>query len=153
MKIALGCDHAGYKLKEKVKELLQSWGYQLTDFGTNSTESVDYPDYALKVAKAVASGEVERGIVVCWTGNGVNITANKVDGVRSTIAFNPEMAQLARAHNNSNVLALSSKFLNMSYLEDILKEWLDTKFDGGRHLRRLAKIPHSGMKDEENKGE
>ncbi len=147
MKIAIGCDHAGFELKEEVKEILESWRHEVTDFGTDSKESVDYSDYALKVAEAVAVDIVERGVVICWTGNGVNMTANKVDGVRSAIALNPDMAFLARAHNNSNVLALASKYLKLSELEDILKVWLDTEFEGGRHLRRLAKIPHSGMKE------
>jgi len=145
MKIAIGCDHAGFDLKEKVKAILQSWGHELTDVGTDSVESVDYSDYALKAAQMVASGEADRGVVICWTGNGVSMTANKVDGIRATIALNPDMAFLARAHNNSNVLALASKYIDWNQLEEILKVWLETEFEGGRHLRRLAKIPHSGM--------
>ena len=147
MKIALGCDHAGFELKEEVKAILKSWRHEVTDFGTDSKESVDYSDYALKVAEAVAVGIVDRGIVICWTGNGVNITANKVEGIRSALALNPDMAHLARAHNNSNVLALASKYLKLSELEDILKVWLETEFEGGRHLRRLAKIPNSGIRE------
>jgi ribose 5-phosphate isomerase B len=149
MTIAIGADHAGYELKEKVKALLTSWGHDVVDFGTNSTESVDYSDYAIQVAETVAEGRAERGIAVCYTGNGVSMAANKVDGVRATLALNPEMARLARAHNNSNVLTLSSKFMEEGALEDILKVWLETKFDGGRHLRRLAKIPHSGMSEKQ----
>ncbi|OEU63412.1 MAG: ribose 5-phosphate isomerase B [Desulfobacterales bacterium PC51MH44] len=145
MKIAIGCDHAGFELKEKVKAILQSWGHDLTDCGTNSKESVDYSDFALKVAEMVAAGEAEKGVVICWTGNGVSMTANKVNGIRATIALNPDMAQLSRAHNNSNVLALASKYLENDKLEEILKVWLETEFEGGRHLRRLAKIPHSGI--------
>ena len=147
MTIAIGADHAGYELKEKVKALLKSWGHEVLDFGTDSTESVDYPDYAIQVAETVAEGRAERGIAVCYTGNGVSMVANKIDGIRATLALNPEMARLARAHNNSNVLALSSKFMEESALGDILKVWLETEFDGGRHLRRLAKIPHSGMSE------
>jgi ribose 5-phosphate isomerase B len=153
MKIAIGSDHAGFALKEKVKALLQSWKHDVKDFGTDSTESVDYPDYALKVAEAVALGWVERGIAICWTGNGVSMAANKVDGVRATMALNPDMARLARAHNNSNVLALSSKYINENELEEILKVWLETEFEGGRHLRRLAKIPKAGMSEKPSKGE
>ncbi|MEZ5359480.1 MAG: ribose 5-phosphate isomerase B [Candidatus Zixiibacteriota bacterium] len=145
MKIAIGSDHAGFEMKEKVKTLLESWGHTVTDFGTYSTESVDYSDFALKVGEAVSTGIVDRGVAVCWTGNGVTITTNKVDGVRATIALNTEMAMLARAHNNSNVLTLASKYVDASELGDILKAWLETKFEGGRHTRRLAKIPHSGM--------
>ena len=149
MRIAIGADHAGYDLKEKVKALLTSWGHEVVDFGTDSLESVDYPDYAIQVAETVAEGRAERGIAVCCTGNGVSMAANKIDGVRATLALNPEMARLARAHNNSNVLTLSSKFMVESALEDILKAWLETKFDGGRHLRRLAKIPRSGMSEKQ----
>lgn len=145
MRIALGADHAGFELKEKVKALLQAWGHDIIDYGTDSKESVDYPDYALQAAKAVAGGTVERAIVVCWTGNGVCISANKIDGVRAAMGLNPDMAMLARAHNNSNVLALSSKYIESEKLQEILKVWLETEFEGGRHLRRLAKIPHSGM--------
>ena len=149
MRIAIGADHAGYDLKEKVKALLTSWGHEVVDFGTDSLESVDYPDYAIQVAETVAEGRAERGIAVCCTGNGVSMAANKIDGVRATLALNPEMARLGRAHNNSNVLTLSSKFMAESALEDILKVWLETKFDGGRHLRRLAKIPRSGMSEKQ----
>jgi ribose 5-phosphate isomerase B len=148
MKIAIGCDHAGFELKQKVKVTLQLWGHDLIDFGTNSNESVDYSDFALKVADMVAAGEAERGIVICWTGNGVSITANKVNGIRSAIALNTDMARLSRAHNNSNVLALASKYIKIDELEDILKVWLETEFEGGRHLRRLAKIPHSGISED-----
>ena len=145
MKLAIGCDHAGYELKEKVKAILKGWGHELIDYGTNSKDSVDYPDFALKVAQAVAGKEVERGIAICWTGNGVSITTNKIEGVRATLALNPDMAMLARAHNDSNILTLASKYLDQSLLEEILKVWLDTEFEGGRHQRRLAKIPGSGL--------
>lgn len=145
MKIALGSDHAGYDLKEKVKTILASLGHDVTDFGTDSKESCDYSDFALKVARAVASGEVERGVAICWTGNGVTITANKVKGIRATLAINPEMARLAREHNDSNVLTLPSKYLNSNDIEEIIKVWLESKFEGGRHRRRLAKIPDSGI--------
>ena len=145
MKIAIGSDHAGFELKEKVKVILKALGNEIIDYGTDSTDSVDYSDFGLQVAKAVASGEVDRGVTVCWTGNGMNIVANKVDGIRATIAINPDMAMLARAHNNSNVLTLASKYTDNSQLEEILKAWLETGYDGGRHTRRLAKIPGAGM--------
>ena len=147
MKIALGSDHAGFELKEKVKAILEGWGHTVVDFGTDSTASVDYSDFALKVARAVAEKATERGIAICWTGNGMTISANKVDGIRATLALNSDMAHLARAHNNSNVLTLASKYINQNELEAILKEWLETAFEGGRHSRRLAKIPHSGMSE------
>jgi len=148
MKISIGSDHAGFELKEQVKKLLTSWGHEVIDFGTDSTESVDYSDFALKVARSVADHEVDRGVAVCWTGNGVSITANKVEGIRATLAINPDMAMLGRAHNNSNVLTLSSKYIEKGKLEEILKVWLDTAFEGGRHTRRLSKIPGSGMSPE-----
>ena len=148
MKIAIGCDHAGFDLKEKVKAILQLWGHEVSDFGTDSKESVDYSDFALKVAETVAAGKAERGVVICWTGNGVSMTANKVDGIRAAMALNPDMAYLARAHNNSNILALGSKYIDWSRLDEILKIWLETEFEGGRHLRRLVKIPLSGMTNE-----
>lgn len=147
MKISIGSDHAGYELKEKVKATLQKLGHEVVDFGTDSLESVDYSDYALKVARAVARGECDRGVAVCWTGNGVTIAANKVNGIRATLALSPDMAFLARAHNNSNVLTLASKYLDDGLLLEIIKVWLETDFEGGRHLRRMARIPNSGMSE------
>lgn len=141
MKVALGADHRGYDFKEKIKAYLKKLGIEVTDFGTNSSEkSVDYPDYGLKVAHAVADHKVDYGIAICWTGNGMNIAANKVRGVRSGLALNPEMAMLTRAHNNANVLALSGKYTPENQLDEIVKTFLDTKFEGGRHERRVEEI-------------
>jgi ribose 5-phosphate isomerase B len=140
MKIAVGSDHAGYKMKEKVKEILKSRGIEVVDFGTNSEKSVDYPDYGLKVARAVAKGEVKYGITVCWTGNGMNMAANKVKGIRAGMALNPDMAFLTRSHNNANVLTLASKYIPEDLLEDIIRNFLETPFEGGRHERRVEKI-------------
>jgi len=140
MKIAVGADHKGFAFKQKVKEILQRLGHEVLDFGTDSTESVDYPDYGLKVAEAVARGEVDYGITVCWSGNGMNIAANKVKGIRAGLALNPEMAHLTRLHNNANVLTLSSKFTPEHQLEQIVKAFLETEYEGGRHERRLEKI-------------
>ncbi len=140
MKIALGADHKGYQFKEKVKAYLLRLGHQVTDFGTNGEQSVDYPDFALKVARAVSNHDVDRGITVCWTGNGMNIAANKVRGVRSGLALNPEMAQLTRQHNDANVLALSSKYTPEDQLEETVRLFLETPFEGGRHVARVAKI-------------
>jgi len=109
VKIAVGCDHRGIDLKDKVKRILTNLGHEVEDFGTNSEQSVDYPDFGLKVARAVASGEANYGITVCWTGNGMNIVANKVKGIRAGLALNKEMAHLTRLHNNANVLTLSQK--------------------------------------------
>jgi len=140
MKIAIGCDHAGLEFKEKVKKILTSWGHEVTDFGTNSKDSVDYPDYGLKVAHAVANGDVERGVTICWTGNGMNMAANKVHGIRAGMALNAEMAMLTRSHNDANVLTLAQKYTPVDQLEEILKNFIETKFEGGRHVNRINKI-------------
>lgn len=140
MTIAIGSDHAGYDLKEKVKTILQNLGQGVLDYGTHDRDSVDYPDYAFKVANAVVSGEVNRGVAVCKTGNGMTIATNKVKGIRATLCLSKEMAYYARFHNDSNLLTLSQKFTDANELEDILKTWLDTEFEGGRHIPRLEKI-------------
>jgi ribose 5-phosphate isomerase B len=140
MKIAVGSDHAGLEMKNEVKAILQSFGHKVVDFGTDSKDSVDYPDYGLKVARAVASGEADRGVAVCWTGNGMTIVANKVKGIRATLCLNKDMAYYARFHNDSNVLTLSQKYIAEKDLESIVKTWLETPFEGGRHEARLRKI-------------
>jgi ribose 5-phosphate isomerase B len=140
MKIALGADHKGYPYKEKVKRFLQEKGHQVLDFGTFSEESVDYPDFALKVAEAVSKGEAERGILFCWSGIGMSISANKVKGIRAALCLNEEMAKLSRQHNDSNVLSLSAKFIREEELLKIVEVWLNTPFEEGRHQRRLDKI-------------
>jgi ribose 5-phosphate isomerase B len=140
MKIALGADHKGYPYKEKVKRFLQEKGHQVLDFGTFSEESVDYPDFALKVAEAVSKGEAERGVLFCWSGIGMSISANKVKGIRAALCLNEEMAKLSRQHNDSNVLSLSAKFIREEELLKIVEVWLNTPFEGGRHQRRLDKI-------------
>jgi len=140
MKVAVGSDHAGYKMKEKVKRILRDLKIEVVDFGTDSEESVDYPDFGLKVARAVAKGEVKYGITVCWTGNGMNMTANKIKGVLAGMALNPEMAYLTRSHNDANVLTLASKYTPEDQLEEIIKNFLETPFEGGRHTRRVEKI-------------
>lgn len=140
MKIALGADHKGFRYKEKVKEFLKEKGYQVKDFGTLYEESVDYPDYGLKVAKAVSVGEAERGILFCWTGIGMCIAANKVKKVRAALCLNEEMAKLTREHNDSNVLCLSAKFTPEDAVLKIVDLWLNTPFEGGRHQRRVDKI-------------
>lgn len=140
MTIAVGCDHAGLEMKEKVRQILREMAVGVVDYGTNSADSVDYSDYALKVAHAVADQEVDRGVLVCKTGNGMTIAANKVRGIRATLCLNKEMAFYARAHNDSNVLTLSQSYTDESQLKDILKTWFETQFEGGRHIRRLDKI-------------
>lgn len=140
MKVAIGADHAGFEEKEKVKKVLDKIGVEYVDYGTNSPESVDYPDYAKKVGEAVAKGDVEQGILVCGSGTGMAISANKVHGVRAAVAWNEDIARLAREHNNANVLALAGRFVSDEENEKILKAWFDAEFEGGRHARRVGKI-------------
>jgi ribose 5-phosphate isomerase B len=138
--IALGADHAGFEHKEKIKELLTSMGLPYKDFGTTSAESTDYPDYAHSVAQAVGSGEAEFGILVCGTGIGMSITANKHRGVRASNVESVDAARLARQHNNANVLALGARLTPWDKAQAIIKAFLSTRFEGGRHQRRVDKI-------------
>lgn len=140
MRIAIGSDHAGFKLKEELLEQLRGQGRTVEDKGTFGPESTDYPDFAHAVAREVAAGQVERGIVICGSGNGVNITANKHAGVRSALAWTAEIAKLARQHNNANVLALPARFISAQEALAITQAFLDTPFEGGRHQRRVAAI-------------
>ena len=140
MKIAIASDHAGLEFKDKIKSILTKLGHEVLDMGTNGKDSVDYPDYGLKAARLVAAGQAERGVTVCWTGNGMNIAVNKVKGIRSGLAINKDMAYLTRFHNDANMLALSQKFTPPADLESILKTFLETPFEGGRHQRRIQKI-------------
>jgi ribose 5-phosphate isomerase B len=140
VKIALGADHRGFALKENLRAFLQKAGYQTVDLGTESEESVDYPDFAMRVGQAVASGQADQGIAVCWSGNGMMIAANKVKGVRAALALNPEMAQLAREHNDANILTLAAKYVSAAEAMKIVEAWLKTSFAGGRHTRRVEKI-------------
>lgn len=146
MKLALGSDHAGLEFRLKVKGILERMGHEVVDFGTHSKDSCDYPDFGLKVAHAVVDGEVDYGVNVCWTGNGMQMAANKVRGARAGLALNPEMAYYARLHNNANVLTLAQKYTPEDKLEEILKTFLQTEFEGGRHDRRVQK-----MMDEEGR--
>lgn len=140
MKIAIACDHGGLNLKNEVKKYLEANGYEVMDFGTDSTASCDYPDYALPAAEAVASGECERGIVICSTGIGVSIVANKVPGVRCAHCHDSYCAEFTRLHNNSNILALGEKVVGVGYALKIVETFLKTEFEGGRHQRRVDKI-------------
>ncbi len=140
MKVAIGADHRGFFLKEKVKSYLIRLGHSVLDEGTFSGERVDYPDYAFKVARRVASGQAQRGILICATGIGMSIAANKVDGVRAALCLNPKMARLSREHNNANVLCLGADFLLFPQAQRIIRVWLSTRFAGGRHTRRLKMI-------------
>ena len=141
MKIAVACDHGAYEYKEMIKEMLLSQGHEVVDFGTDSTASMDYPDTALPCAKAVASGECERGIVMCGTGIGVSITANKVKGIRCALLDNPMSARLTREHNDTNMMALGAAVTGEMLALEIVDVWLDTAFSGvERHQRRIDKM-------------
>jgi ribose 5-phosphate isomerase B len=138
--VILGSDHAGFDLKEKLKKALERLGVPYEDVGTHSTESVDYPDFAHRVAEAVEKGRYTRGIVVCGTGIGVSMAANRHPGVRAAVAYDEETARLSREHNDANVLALGGRSLDHGLAERILEVWLKTPFAGGRHARRVEKI-------------
>lgn len=140
MEIALGADHAGFALKEKVRQELLRLGHRVQDVGTNSAESVDYPDYAFEVARRVSAGQAQRGILVCGTGVGMAIAANKLPGVRAASVFDPAAARLSREHNDANVLALGARLLEEARALETLRVWLETEFAGGHHQRRLQKI-------------
>lgn len=141
MRIAIGSDHAGYDQKARLAQFLAEQGHQVTDYGTsNAEESVDYPDFALAVARAVAQGEADFGVLVCGTGIGMAMAANKVSGVRAANVTDPEFARLAREHNDANVLTLSARFVPMEVNEQIVDAFFGTPFGGGRHVGRVAKI-------------
>jgi len=140
MRIAIAADHAGYEEKERLKPVLDSLGIQYEDLGTQSTESVDYPDFAQKVAEEVAGGHVDQGLLVCGSGTGMAIAANKVPGVRAAVAWNEEIARLAREHNDANILSLAARFTPFDELVKIVRAWFAASFDGGRHGRRVEKI-------------
>ena len=137
MKIAIGCDHAGYPLKVAVEDKLLKEGYGIMDVGTESTESVDYPIYGKSVGRAVASGLADRGIVICGSGIGISIAANKVKGVRCALCTSVEMAEMSRRHNDANVLAMGAMMIEQDLAFEIVDKWLATDFEGGKHLRRI----------------
>lgn len=140
MRIYIGADHAGFELKEHVWDTLVAQGHEVTDVGTNGEESVDYPDYAGEVARAVAGGAADFGVLVCGTGLGMAIAANKVPGVRAVQISDPEMARMARLHNNANVVTFAGRYLPPAAADAILDVFLNTEYEGGRHQRRIDKI-------------
>lgn len=140
MKIAIAADHGGYTLKESVKRKLESMGLDYHDFGTHSEESVDYPDYGILVAEGVARGEYERGILICGTGLGMSIVANKVPGIRCALLHDTFSAKATREHNDTNVMAMGARVIGPGLADDIVELWLTTEFAGGRHAQRLDKI-------------
>jgi len=140
-KIAIGCDHPGFEMKEELKKFLLEMGYEYKDFGTHSSESTDYPIYARAVAEAVASGECDKGIVICGTGIGISIAANKVPGIRAAACYNTDMARISREHNDANVLALGARITAIPFAMDIVRIWLEMEFSHGeRHIRRIKRI-------------
>ncbi len=140
-KIAFACDHAGYKTKQFLIKKLKERGYNITDFGTFSEKSVDYPDFAHPMAKAVEDGDFDLGISLCGSGNGINMTANKHQRIRSALCWNVEISKLARLHNNANICALPARFVSENEASEIVDVFLNTEFEGGRHQRRIEKIP------------
>ena len=140
MRIAIGSDHAGFAYKEMIRLTLERQGHVVRDFGTTSVEPVDYPIYIRPVAESIARGEYDRGIVLGGSGNGEAMVANRVRGVRCAVCWNLESARLARAHNDSNVLALGQRLIPRDEVLEIVRVWLETPFDGGRHARRIAEI-------------
>jgi ribose 5-phosphate isomerase B len=140
MKIAIGSDHRGYEVKRRIVSLLARLGHEVIDAGPSSSDSVDYPDFAFEVAKAVSSGKVDRGILICGTGIGMCIAANKVPGVRAAPCHDSITAEMSRRHNNSNILCLSADLLGAELVDRMVRIWLETEFEGGRHARRVDKI-------------
>lgn len=140
MIIPIASDHAGYKAKEIVKQILEEMDHMPVDFGTHSEDSVDYPDFAVQVAHKVDIGENDRGILVCGSGQGMCMTANKYQNVRAALAYNKESAELTKQHNDANILCLPGRELSKEQLEEIVRIWLNSSFEGGRHERRINKI-------------
>lgn len=138
--IGIASDHAGYEMKSMVKEYLKEKGFEVKDYGTHSSESTDYADYAHPLGDAISRGEITRAIAFCGSGNGINITLNRHAGVRSAYSWNPEIARLGRAHNDANVCAMPARFLSPEQVKEIVDVFLTTKFEGGRHQRRIDKI-------------
>jgi ribose 5-phosphate isomerase B len=143
-RIPIASDHAGFELKQKLSKALTALGYDVEDLGTNSEASTDYPDFAHPLAEKVESGDVKRGVLMCGTGLGMSYAANRHHGVRAAVAWTPEIAALARQHNDANVLVLPARFVSEDDALAILKTWLDTPFEGGRHQKRVSKIEDTG---------
>lgn len=140
MKISIGADHAGWKAKENLKRLLEGWGHQVVDMGTHGDESVDYPDFAFKAAEAVQKKQCDRGILICSTGVGMSMAANKIPGVRAALCQDPVTAEFSRRHNDANVLCLGARVIPQETMAKLVEIWLTTPFEGGRHGRRIEKI-------------
>lgn len=140
MKLALGGDHAGYEYKKEIASLLEKAGHEVKDFGPFSTDSCDYPDYVHPVANAIEAGDVDLGVVICGSGNGVAMTVNKHQEIRCALAWKVELAQLARSHNDANIISIPARYVTLDEAKDIVKTFMDTDFEGGRHQNRVSKI-------------
>ena len=140
MKIAIGCDHAGFELKTKIVDFLKEKGHHIEDFGCFSTESVDYPDFAHPTCLSIENAQNELGILICGSGNGISMAANKHQGIRAALSWTEEIAEMARLHNNANVLSLPARFISEQTALNIVNVFLSTEFEGGRHLKRVNKI-------------
>lgn len=152
-RIPIAADHAGFEMKQKLEKVLEKMGYDVQDLGTNSEASSDYPDFAHPLAHEVSAGEAKRGILLCGTGLGMSYVANRYPHVRAAVVWAPEIARLARQHNDANILVLPSRFLTEPEAEEILKAFLETPFDGGRHERRVEKIERKGDTPDHTDGE
>ena len=141
MKIAIACDHGGYALKEAVKAHLTEKGYEAVDFGTSSTESCDYPDFAHALARGIENGECEKGVAICGSGEGISMTLNKHQSIRAALVWIPEIAHMTRLHNDANVLVMPGRYITSEEAGKIMDEFFNTDFEGGRHIRRIEKIP------------
>lgn len=145
MKVAIASDHRGFQVKRKIAELVQQLGHEVLDLGVSNEEAVDYPDFALQVATSVSQGQVDRGILVCGTGIGMSMAANKVRGVRAALCHDDVTAEMSRRHNDANVMCLSADLLGERLIDRMIEIWLNTQFEGGRHARRVEKI--KGIED------
>lgn len=141
MNIGIASDHAGFDLKKELIPFLEALGHKITDYGPDSADSVDYPDYAHPLAKAVENSKVDKGIAICGSGNGINITVNKHQGIRSALCWTSEICRLAREHNNANICAMPARFISVETAKEIVETFLTTEFEGGRHQTRVDKIP------------
>jgi len=150
MRIAIGSDHRGFTVKRRLAQMLLQAGHEVQDLGTNSDESCDYPDFAHLVGRAVGEQQVDRGILICGTGIGMSISANKIPGVRAALCHDNITAEMSRRHNNANVLCMSADLLGMELMERMTRLWLETDFEGGRHVRRVDKIHR--LERDENSG-
>jgi len=145
MKIPIASDHTGISLKDEIKKYLTELGYEPVDMGTHSDESVHYPEYGFKVGEAVASGEYEKGIIICGTGVGISMSANKVKGIRAVVCSEPYSAAMSRAHNDANILSMGARVVGTELAKMIVKSFLDTEFEGGRHQKRIDMINNYGL--------